>query len=379
MLPLDGVKAEGILLKDGWKFHTIEILLIFILWGLASQALANLAVPDFRGVGGGINLPIAQRIGTPAIKQPQRIQLQKKTLNPTGNKNQPNKKPLVSTATQNKQINTLQKNAPSTNSPTAVTNKQMVTKANMQPNAKHVGQSQQNKKCNVLQRLGTRFNVHKQFHQRTPHPRPNPTSPRFNGPRTPQFQNSGFMEPRMRFPPSGPPMNEMRMPGPPFQEPHPSLLPFRIAGERAPFNQFMFEPNRPRFRMQGPGFRNFRPMGMDMFPDRFPPPHFPPNQMPPVRQFEPNNQMFQRPRFHGSNMRQKSNSNSNENKNSTEKIVISPSKETQKRTKQNSNQVQNILCDSENSTSHSVLVENLSSSTNEMQLKKLCTSVGVVE
>ncbi|GFY69478.1 hypothetical protein TNIN_480591, partial [Trichonephila inaurata madagascariensis] len=314
------------------------------------------------------NLPISQRIGTQAIKQPQRIQLQKKTLNSTGVKNQPIKTPLVSTATQNKQTNALQRNTPSTNSVNAATNKQIVTKTNIQPNAKQVGQPQQNKKCNVLQRLGNRFNVHKQFHQRTPHPRPNPLSPRFNGPRTPQFQNPGFMEPRMRFPASGPPMNDMRMPRQPFQEPHPSLLPFHGAGERAPFNQFMFEPNRPRFRMQGPGFPNFRPMGMDMFPDRFPPRQFPPNQMPPVRQFEPNNQMFQRPRFQGSNIRQKSNfninqqkkggnvnkntvgkspldkSDSNENKNSTEKTVISPSKETQKQTKQNSNQMQNILC-----------------------------------
>ncbi|GFS43143.1 RRM domain-containing protein [Nephila pilipes] len=344
-------------------------------------------------------IPVALRIGNQTTQQPQRIQLQKKAPNNSSvaNRNQPIK--LKPPATQNKQTIPQQKHTASTDNASAVTNKPIVTKTNMQSNVKQNCQSQHNKKSNVLQRLGNRGNVQKQFHHRNPHPRPNPPSPRFNGPRTPQFQNPGFMEPRMRFPAPGPPMNDMRMPGPPFQEPRPSLLPFRGPGDRTRFNQFMFEPNHPRFRMQGPGFPNFRPMGMDMFPDRFPPPQFPPNQMSPMRQFEPNGQMFQRPRFQGSNVRQKSVANinqqkkmghvnrntkcmgkspsaenvSNENKSSAEKTVISPPKETQKQTKpQNSNQ------NSEN-PSHSVLVENLSSSTSEVQLKKLCSSVGVVE
>ncbi|GBM59412.1 hypothetical protein AVEN_174397-1, partial [Araneus ventricosus] len=345
-------------------------------------------------------VPITQRLGVQAAKQLQKVPVQKKVpTNITLSQTQATKPKTLVSPSQQKQTTMLQKTTPSINSSSSNTNQQLVTPNASQSNENQTDKSFQNKKGSVLQRLGNRGNSQKQFQQRPPFSRMGPPSPRFSGPRTPQFQNPLFSEPRLRFPPPGPGINDMRMQGPPpFQEPRPPLLPFHSHRERGPFNPLMFE-NRPRFRMQGPGFQNFRPMGMDIFPDRFPPPQFPSSQMPPMRQFESGGQMF-RQRFPGSNARQRigvnashpkksGNINRNDTKTSSAANMTTEDSKSSKGTaaagvsdkakETNSHQVQNISNNSENLTCHSVSVENLSSSTSEIQLKKLCSSVGVVE
>ncbi|KAF8788798.1 RNA-binding protein 33 like protein [Argiope bruennichi] len=344
-------------------------------------------------------VPITQRLGIQATKQPQKVPMQKKVAtNINLNQNQANKTKILVPPSQVKTTAPPKTTPPVSNSSSNI-NKQIITPNASQLKENKTDKSPQNKKGSVLQRLGNRNNAQKQIQQRPPFPRMGPPSPRFNGPRTPQFQNPLFSEPRHRFPPPGPSINDMRMQGPAhFQEARPPLLPFHSPRDRGPFNPLMFD-NHPRFRMQGPGYQNFRPMGMDVFPDRFPPPQFSPNQMPPMRQFEPSGQMF-RQRFPGSNARQRGGNNSNQpkksgniNRNDTKASSVAnattedsksskatvPAVKIEKAKETNSHQVQNISNNTENLTCHSVSVENLSSSTSEIQLKKLCSSVGVVE
>ncbi|GIX79891.1 hypothetical protein CDAR_403523 [Caerostris darwini] len=341
-------------------------------------------------------IPIAQRIGIQGTKPTQKVQFQKNAPN-TANQNQVmNPKPLVK-SNQQKQVISTQKNTLPINNSSA--NKQTAVKPNNLSNNKQINKSPQNKKGNILQRLGNRNDAQKQFFHRPPHPRLGPPSPRMNGPRVFQFQNPQFMEPRMRFPSPGPPLNDMQMPGPHFHDNRPPLIPFHSPRERSPFNPLMFEPNHPPFRMQGSGFP---PMRRDMYPNRFPVPQFPSNQMPPMRQFEPKGQLFHRQRFPNSNTRPKQGNNANQhkktvnnskneiekvssvesvmnedNKSSVEATATSRTEEIGEQT--NSNKFKISSNNSDNSTSDSVSVENLSSSTSEVQLRKLGSSVGVVQ
>lgn len=303
---------------------------------------------------------------------------------------QPQKKPVIITqarqikqetqAKTNTQPTTVKKNLPNKNLATAAA-KKIIAKS--KPNARQANIAQQRQKGNILQRLGNRGNFQRlPFNRPQQGMRPSP-SPRFNGPRP-------FLEHRMRFPG---PINDMRLPGPPFRDQGPppfgrrpppfedqgpppferrpfedqgpppfkrrpfddqgpppfehrpfedqgpppfrdqrplpfenqrtALLSFHPPGDRPPFDQFMFEEDRPHFRRH--------PMRMD-FPDRFPRPQFQ-NQMMRPQIFEPNSgPMFQRPRFQGPNQ-QRQRFNKNQQKKTGIGIKSSPGKTTPSPTK----------------------------------------------
>ncbi|KAG8176595.1 hypothetical protein JTE90_026844 [Oedothorax gibbosus] len=347
---------------------------------------------------------MAQRLGN---QPPKHVQPQKQAIatsippKPKQSAVQPSQQKATATTTQLATVKKPQQ--PNKNLLTAAA-KKIIAKS--KPNAK-------NNKGNILNRLGNRGFINRPQHGMRP-----PASPRFNGPRQPP----PFLEPRMRFPG---PMNDMRPPfhdqglppfdqrpppfrdqghppfehrpfddcgpppferrphpfddrpfddcgpppfdcrPPPFENQRPPMLPF---GERPPFNH-------PRFRMDRPGFRP--PMRMD-FGDRFPPPQFRP-------QFE-QGPMFQRPRFQGPNHRQRFNNPQKKQgvgvKNSPCKTDSSQSPTKGVVVKKENEDVKNVLIHQKGPVERkplSVCVENLSSSTTAVQLKKLCTSVGEVE
>ncbi|XP_054713663.1 RNA-binding protein 33-like [Uloborus diversus] len=255
--------------------------------------------------------------------------------------------------------------------------------------------------------------------QRQPfHPPINPQlqrmpPPRFSSPRGPHF-NPRLMEPRMRFPNRNMHMNDMRLPlRPPFQERHPSfqdarppLLPFIPNREHGPFNHFphpegRFDPRNPHFRMNSPDFQNFQHADMDMFHERFPPPQFQ-GRYPEMRQIPGENQgpMFHKPRFQNANFRPRISPNKqsqNLQNKKTNQSEINATKKLQAETtgpvknansNQNSQEGKKIIqiqqqkkniSEVSDGSNTRVSVENLSSSTTEVQLKKLCSSVGVVQ
>ncbi|XP_035212825.1 RNA-binding protein 33-like isoform X2 [Stegodyphus dumicola] len=354
------------------------------------------------------NIPnVGQKRGLQTVTQSQKMQLQNKTAGMKPNKVS---KPSV-VSTQPVQDSSVQKNLPENKSETA----KPEMKVNVVANEKKCNQVASQPPKGKMIRLPTRRQPFQRppFHAPLNIPNQRMPGPRFAGPRGPQFHSPPFMEHRMRFPGHGPPMNDMRMPPPPFQEPRPPILPYMPPGERGPFNQFFppdgpFEGNKPPFRMRAPGFQNFPPRSMDMFRERFPPPQFP-NQMPPMRQmFERNGPGFQRPRFQNLNAKKKplpakpipnqqkpsngykstqpkelsvaSDSQVVANQNTAPKQVITLTTKSSEEKQVIKLNTKSVLSENLNiPKTQSVSVENLSSSTNEMQLKKLCSSVGVVE
>ncbi|XP_042901597.1 RNA-binding protein 33 isoform X1 [Parasteatoda tepidariorum] len=393
-----------------------------------------------------------QKTGNENVPMQNKVAANKQLINNVPNQTAP--KNVTPTAAPKKKIISLKKVTGTnkqeiTPSPSSNTNQQKSVSNPVKPNIK------QTRKGPIQSRLGNRPGFQKKefknprgpFQQRSGPPPPL----RFQGPRGPQFSTPPFMDqPRMRGPAPGPPMNEMRMPMPPahsFHEPRPPLLAFRPPGERPHFNQFRFESNRPSFhpqnpgdmnrprfhpqdmnhpdfhgpqpnehhqfgppghfdhpnqqfhpghRPQRPGFQNFRPRGMDMFPpDRFPPPHFH-NQVNQPRQFfDSNNPMPHRaPFYQDSNRKQRFS-----RPNAAQQKQMSTQRETKQQPKPveppkneklpakspvadetNANQINpKSGPQPENSSSDTVCVENLSSSTDVGQLRKLCSAVGVVK
>lgn len=134
-------------------------------------------------------------------------------------------------------------------------------------------------------------------HFQEPHPRFQGPQRHFQGPRPPfQGPPPHFQDVRPQFP--GPQLH-FQEPRPQFNEPHP-ILPFRNPpGDPGHFNNFFPHerpPTSPPFHMRGPAPPNYRPRGMEqpMFRERFPPPQFR-NQVPQMRHPMDNNMRFQRP------------------------------------------------------------------------------------